>query len=168
MVSESISNVILLRSHQRYTKSLQEKAKRPEIIFGSSDERSYGEYTVAWAILYRRFKKDGINKDSAKQALKEIHAVVSDKFLYRRWNTAQGEYVFYPRKGETYEITKLRWLENRRFSSAEAGCFAGYDRVSRCSDDALIAMRTGLPRCSPGPLLPAILPSRALGDSACQ
>lgn len=89
-------------------RAFKKKVKRPEIIFGSSDERSYGEYTVAWAILYRRFKKDGINKDSAKQALKEIHAVVSDKFLYRRWNTAQGEYVFYPRKGETYEITKTK------------------------------------------------------------
>ena len=59
-------------------KAFQTKPRRPEIIFGSSDERSYGEYTVAWAILYHRFKIDGVNKDAAQQALKEIHAVVSD------------------------------------------------------------------------------------------
>jgi nucleoside phosphorylase len=27
------------------------------IIFGSSDERSYGEYMVAWAVLYHHFKE---------------------------------------------------------------------------------------------------------------
>jgi len=89
------------------------KAKKPEIIFGSSDERSYGEYTVAWAILYHRFKKDGIDKDSAQQALKEIHAVVSDKFLYRRWDASQHEYRSYPRKSEKYEITKVKVARKR-------------------------------------------------------
>jgi hypothetical protein len=89
-------------------KAFQDKARRPAIIFGSSDERSYGEYTLAWAILYHRFKKDGINKDSAQQALKEICAVVSDKFLYRRWSTSQREYLSYPGKGVKYEITKTK------------------------------------------------------------
>jgi hypothetical protein len=86
-------------------KAFENKPKKPEIIFGSSDERSYGEYAVAWAILYHRFKKDGIDKDSAQRALKDIHAVVSDKFLYRRWSNSHNEYRSYPGKGRKYEIT---------------------------------------------------------------
>jgi hypothetical protein len=83
--------------------------KRGEIssIFGPSDERSYAEYTVAWAILYHRFKTDGVTKDAAQQALKEIHAVVSDKFLYRRWSDSGCEYRFYPRKTDKYQITNV-------------------------------------------------------------
>jgi hypothetical protein len=88
--------------------AFKNKPKRPTIIFGSSDERSYGEYTVAWAVLYHRFKRDGIDKDSAQQALKEINAVVSDKFLYRRWSSSRHEYLSYPRKGEKYEITQTK------------------------------------------------------------
>lgn len=84
------------------------KSQKPGIIFGSSDERSHGEYTVAWAILYRRFKKDGIDKDSAQQALKEIHAVVSAQFLYRRWSASRKKYLSYPGRGEKYRITKSR------------------------------------------------------------
>jgi hypothetical protein len=94
-------------------KVFENKAKRPAIIFGSSDERSYGEYTVAWAILYHRFKEDGINKDSAQQALKEINAVVSDKFLYRRWSNSRGEYLSYPGEGAKYEITKSAVARNQ-------------------------------------------------------
>lgn len=89
-------------------KAFQTKPRRPGIIFGSSDERSYGEYTVAWAILYHRFKIDGVNKDAAQQALKEIHAVVSDKFLYRRWSDSGREYRFYPGKTDRYAITNTR------------------------------------------------------------
>jgi hypothetical protein len=88
-------------------KAFQNQARRPAIIFGSSDKRPYGEYTVAWAILYHRFKRDGISKDSAQQALKEINAVVSDKFLYRRWSTSQRQYRSYPGKGKKYEIKKI-------------------------------------------------------------
>lgn len=94
-------------------KAFASMPKRPGIIFGSSDERSYGEYTVAWAILYRRFKRDGIDKNSAQEALKEIHAVVSDKFLYRRWSTSQHEYLSYPSKGEIYEIKKTKTARKR-------------------------------------------------------
>ncbi len=89
-------------------KAFSAKPHKPGIIFGSSDERSYGEYTVAWAILYRRFRKDGIDKDSAKQILKEIHAVVSAKFLYRRWSASRHEYLSYPGKGEKYSITRSK------------------------------------------------------------
>lgn len=89
-------------------KAFQKTTKRPGIIFGSSDERSYGEYTVAWAILYHRFKRDGVNKDVAQQALKEVHAVVSDKFLYRRWSSSGGEYLSYPKKADRYAITNAR------------------------------------------------------------
>jgi hypothetical protein len=88
--------------------AFKNKPKRPGIIFGSSDGRSYGEYTVAWAILYHRFKKDGIDKHSARQAVKEISAVVSDKFLYRRWSASRDEYRSYPGKEEKYEITRTK------------------------------------------------------------
>jgi hypothetical protein len=94
-------------------KAFENKAKRPAIIFGSSDERSYGEYTVAWAILYHRFKEDGVDKDSAQQALKNINAVVSDRFLYRRWSNSRGEYLSYPGEGVKYEITKSAVARNR-------------------------------------------------------
>ena len=93
--------------------AFRNKPKKPGIIFGSSDGRSYGEYTVAWAMLYRRFKRDGINKDSAKLALKEIHAVVSDKFLYRRWSASRDSYVSYPGKGEKYAITNTKAARKR-------------------------------------------------------
>jgi hypothetical protein len=94
-------------------KAFTSTPKRPEIIFGSSDERSYGEYTVAWAILYRRFKVDGIDKDSAQQALKEIHTVVSDKFLYRRWSTSQHEYLSYRNARRNGESSGERRLPRR-------------------------------------------------------
>jgi hypothetical protein len=89
-------------------KAFESTPQKPEIIFGSSDKRSYGEYTVAWAILYHRFKKAGIDKDSAQRALKEINAVVSDKFLYRRWSNSEKEYLYYPGKGKKYEITETK------------------------------------------------------------
>jgi hypothetical protein len=92
--------------------AFKNKSKRPEIIFGSSDERSYGEYTVAWAILYHRFKKEGINKESAQRALKDINAVVSDKFLYRRWSNSRKEYLSYPGKGKKYEIAEANATRN--------------------------------------------------------
>jgi hypothetical protein len=85
-------------------KAFENKPKKPNIIFGSSDERSYGEYAVAWAILYHRFKRDGIDRGSAQRALKDINAVVSDKFLYRRWSNSKKEYRFYPAKGKKYKI----------------------------------------------------------------
>ncbi len=89
-------------------KAFQKKSRRPEIIFGSSDERSYGEYAVAWAILYQHFKTDGVDKNAAQQALKEIHAVVADTFLYRRWSGPQRQYLFYPGKGKKYRITEVK------------------------------------------------------------
>jgi hypothetical protein len=46
---------------------LKSKPERPGIIFGSSDGRSYGEYNVAWRILYDHFRRDGVHKDSAQQ-----------------------------------------------------------------------------------------------------
>lgn len=89
-------------------KAFKRRKKRPGIIFGSSDKRFYDQYTVAWAILYRHFKTDGIDKDAAQQALKEIHAVVSDKFLYRRWSASRHQYLYYPGKGKKYEITRAK------------------------------------------------------------
>ena len=61
---------------------------------------SPGRYSIA--------RKDGIDKDSAKQILKEIHAVVSAKFLYRRWSASRHEYLSYPGKGEKYSITRSK------------------------------------------------------------
>lgn len=88
--------------------AFQKKSRQPGIIFGSSDERSYGEYAVAWAILYHHFKKDGVDKDAAQKALKEIHAVVADTFLYRRWSSSRRQYLFYPGKGKKYRITEAK------------------------------------------------------------
>jgi hypothetical protein len=49
---------------------------RPDIIFGSKDPRDYHEYAVAWAILYRIFCLEGVNRDAAQKALAHINAVV--------------------------------------------------------------------------------------------
>lgn len=66
--------------------------------------------SIRWpgAILYHRFKTNGVNKDAAQQALKQIHAVVSDKFLHHRWSDSRREYRFYPGKANKYRITNAR------------------------------------------------------------
>jgi hypothetical protein len=47
---------------------------RPNIIFGSKDSRNYHDYAVAWAIMYRTFRLDGVHRDSAQKALAHIRA----------------------------------------------------------------------------------------------
>ena len=82
--------------------------KKPEIIFGSVDERSYGEYATAWTILYHRFALDGVNKRSAQKALSHINAVVSQKFRYRRWEASVNRYVSFPPKRTYYAVTAIK------------------------------------------------------------
>lgn len=78
--------------------------KRPEIIFGSKDKRTYGEYAVAWALLYHQFLAGGVTKPSAQMALKQISATVGDTFLYRRWDSRLKKYRMFPRKGAKYKV----------------------------------------------------------------
>jgi len=79
--------------------------KRPGIIFGSKDERTYGQYAVAWALLYHQLQLKGVTKKSAQEALKQISAVVSDAFVYRRWDSTK--YLYYPTKGVKYEVQEV-------------------------------------------------------------
>jgi hypothetical protein len=84
-----------------------EKIKsRPNIIFGSTSSRYYHDYVVAWAILYRRFKRKGVTRVVAQEALKDICAVVHPTFIYRRWDDDEDCYRHYPREGEYYEVAK--------------------------------------------------------------
>jgi hypothetical protein len=85
--------------------------RRPDIIFGSTDERCYHDFAVAWAILYRVFLLRGVNRDAAQQALAHINAVVRPTFRYRRWDDAKGKYLVFPGKAATYGVVDLAELE---------------------------------------------------------
>lgn len=84
---------------------------RPNIIFGSTDERYYHEYAVAWAILYRVFLISGVHRDAAQQALAHINAVVNPRFKYRRWDDTEGKYLIFPGRVATYGVVNLAELE---------------------------------------------------------
>jgi len=84
-----------------------EKAgSRPKIIFGSTDERTYNEYAVAWTILYNLFRTDGVHRDVAREALRAISAIVHRNFRYLRWNDGRKAYLEYPGEGRRYEVTE--------------------------------------------------------------
>jgi hypothetical protein len=85
---------------------------RPNIIFGSTDERYYHDYAVAWAILYRVFLLEGVHRDAAQQALAHINAVVSPKFKYRRWDDTEEKYLIFPGKAATYGVVDVAELED--------------------------------------------------------
>lgn len=84
---------------------------RPDIIFGSKDARDYHDYAVAWAILYRIFCLDGVNRDTAQQALAHINAVVSPAFRYRRWDDGDGKYLFFPSTSAKYGVVDTSKLK---------------------------------------------------------
>ncbi|QEX15872.1 hypothetical protein FRZ44_11600 [Hypericibacter terrae] len=84
----------------------EEAESQPEIIFGSTDERGYNEYAVAWAILYNLFEVDGVTRNAAREALRAINAIVHRNFRYLRWHDDRQEYVQYPGEGRQYEVTE--------------------------------------------------------------
>lgn len=79
---------------------------RPKIIFGSTDERSYNEYAVAWTILYNLFCTSGVHRDVAREALRAINAIVHRNFRYLRWDDNRGAYLQYPGEGRRFEVTE--------------------------------------------------------------
>lgn len=84
---------------------------QPNIIFGSTDERYYHDYAVAWAILYRVFLLNGVHRDAAQQALAHINAVVSAKFKYRRWDDTENKYLVFPGTMADYGVVDLAELK---------------------------------------------------------
>jgi hypothetical protein len=78
--------------------------KRPNIIIGSTDERYPVDYVAAWALLYRRFKRSGINRDAAQRALEDICAVVHRNFRYLRWDDERERYLRYPGTGTRFDV----------------------------------------------------------------
>lgn len=78
--------------------------KRPTIIIGSSDGRSPADYVAAWALLYRRFKRKGIKRNVAQQALEDIGAVVHRNFRYLRWDDKRARYLRYPGVGARFDV----------------------------------------------------------------
>jgi hypothetical protein len=89
-------------------KAFARKASRPKIIFGTTEERGYSQFAVAWAILYRRFKLSGVRREAARRALRDICAVAHPSFLYRRWDDDKGRYLIYPGEGVEYLATEKR------------------------------------------------------------
>jgi hypothetical protein len=77
---------------------------RPNIIFGSTDDRYYNEYAVAWTILYNIFRNKGVERDVAQEALRYISAIVHPNFKYLRWDDDRQNYRGYPRAGQRFEV----------------------------------------------------------------
>jgi hypothetical protein len=51
-------------------------SKRPSIIIGSTDKRYPADYVAAWSLIYRKFKRSGIDKETAQLVLEDVCAVV--------------------------------------------------------------------------------------------
>jgi hypothetical protein len=79
----------------------------PAIIFGSTDALSFGEYAVAWSILYHRFNSDGITRSAAQLALQQITAVAHESFIYRRWDEKKKSFLRYPLPNRSFEISEV-------------------------------------------------------------
>ena len=77
---------------------------RPNIIFGSTDARDYNEYALAWTILYNKFHSEGVHRDVAQEALKEIHATGGSSFRYMRWDGTKKHYRNFPIAGKSYRV----------------------------------------------------------------
>lgn len=80
---------------------------RPDIIFGTTDARDYNEYALAWTILYNKFKAEGVDRDVAQQALKEIHATGGSTFRYLRWDGTSRYYRNFPFTGKSYQVKEF-------------------------------------------------------------
>jgi hypothetical protein len=78
--------------------------KRPLIIFGTTQDRTYSQFAVAWSILYRRFNIGGVKRKAAQEALRHIYAVVHSSFRYYGWDTKKDDYETYPEEGTTYAV----------------------------------------------------------------
>jgi hypothetical protein len=85
-------------------KAFSNVQKRPKIIIGSTDERYPADYVAAWTLLYRRFKRSGINRDAAQDVLEQICAVVHKNFRYFRWDEERERYLRYPGTGRRFDV----------------------------------------------------------------
>lgn len=68
----------------KLAKEFAKASKRPTIIVGSTDKRYPADYVAAWTLLYRHFKRSGVNRGSAQKVLDQICAVVHPNFRYYR------------------------------------------------------------------------------------
>jgi hypothetical protein len=78
--------------------------KRPTIIVGTTADKYPADYVAAWALLYRDFKRNGIDKGTAQEALKNICAVVDESFRYLRWDDTASKYLRFPGVRKKYEV----------------------------------------------------------------
>jgi len=86
--------------------AFKQSSNKPEIIFGSIDRRDFGDYVVAWTLLYREFVVNGLSKASAQTALKQIHAVGHKSFLYYRWDGTKYRVYPYNCSYNIFEVEK--------------------------------------------------------------
>jgi hypothetical protein len=84
-----------------------EATKRPEMIIGSTDKRPAADYVAAWSLLYRVFRKKGIEKEPTHYVLQDICAVVNENFRYLRWDDERKRYLRYPGKATQFEVVEM-------------------------------------------------------------
>jgi len=82
--------------------------KRPSIIIGSRDKRPPADYVAAWSLLYRAFRRSGIDQEVAQKVLEAICAVVHKNFRYLRWSEKKQRYLQYPGTGKRYRVRKRK------------------------------------------------------------
>jgi hypothetical protein len=82
--------------------------KRPSIIIGSRDKRYPADYVAAWSLLYRAFKKSGIDQEVAQEVLEAICAVVHKNFRYLRWSKERKRYLQYPGTDRLYKVSEKK------------------------------------------------------------
>ncbi|WLA63791.1 hypothetical protein [Bradyrhizobium diazoefficiens] len=80
--------------------------KRPGMIIGSTDKRPHSDYVAAWALLYRRFRRKGIEKEQAQEVLEQICAAVHRNFRYLRWDEERERYLRYPGLDQRFEVVE--------------------------------------------------------------
>ena len=79
---------------------------RPTLIVGTTADKYPADYVAAWALLYRDFRRNGIEKGTAQEALKSICAVIDDSFRYFRWDDDAGKYLRFPKVGQRFEVVE--------------------------------------------------------------
>jgi hypothetical protein len=93
---------------ERIAEAFEECKARPSMVVGTTTARYPHEYAVAWAMLYSKFQKDGVEKGNAQKAMKAVCAVVHKSFRYLRWDGKKKRYLHFPGAGKRYEVAEMK------------------------------------------------------------
>jgi hypothetical protein len=88
-----------VHNHRGGDKSLKERKKRPQVIFGAeaSEEEhllTFPGACVSWPILYTSLKTGGMTPEAFKGAVRKRNQITNHDFVYRYWH--KGKYRRYP------------------------------------------------------------------------